>query len=221
MTDIPFFISSFQSMLETILIFLAFAFIHSITVTSWFKEFCRRVLGDTFMRVWYRFLYNQVSIVTTACAFYLITRIPDRTIWYGNVWVFWYFNAIRTGAIVFGAGAFQHLDGLEFLGIRQVWRYVSGRGVSGNLEGMTQNELITAGVYGVVRHPMYLAGIIFFTFNPHITVNGLTVTVLADLYFIWGALIEERRFLRMFGDQYREYMKKVPRLIPRIGWYEQ
>ncbi len=207
-------------MIETILIFLVFAFIHSITVTSWFKEFCCRVLGDTFMRVWYRFLYNTVSVVTTAYAFYLIARIPDRTVWNGNAWVFWYFTAIRIGAIVFGAGAFQHLDGLEFLGLRQIQRYFRRKEVAGNQEGMTQNELITAGVYGVVRHPMYLAGIIFFTFNPHITVNGLTVTVIADLYFIWGAFIEERRFLRIFGDQYREYMKKVPRLMPRLGWYE-
>jgi len=28
--------------------------------------------------------------------------------------------------------------------------------------------------------------------------------------------IEERRFLRIFGDRYREYMKRVPRMLPRI-----
>ncbi len=207
-------------MIEITIIFLAFAFVHSITVTLWFKDLCRRIFGESFMRVWYRFLYNLVSVVTAAVAFSLIARIPDRVIWHGNAWVFWYFTAVRAGALVFAAGAFQHIDGLEFLGIRQVWRYLSGKGVSGNLEGLTQKELITTGVYGVVRHPMYLGAILFFTFEPRISVNGLTVTVLADLYFIWGAFIEERRFLRMFGDQYREYMKKVPRLIPRLGWYE-
>lgn len=207
-------------MSEIILILLAFAFVHSITVTVWFKDLCQRIYGETFMRVCYRFLYNMVSVVTAAVAFSLIARIPDRVIWQGNAWVFWYFTAVRIGALVFAAGAFQHIDGLEFLGIRQAWRYLSGKGVSGNLEGLTQKELITTGVYGVVRHPMYLGAILFFTFEPRISVNGLTVTVLADLYFIWGAFIEERRFLRIFGDQYREYMKKVPRLIPKLGWYE-
>ncbi len=63
---------------------------------------------------------------------------------------------------------------------------------------------------------MYLAGLIIFTFNPIITVNGLTVTVLADLYFLFGVFIEERRFLTVFGDEYRRYMERVPRLMPRI-----
>jgi protein-S-isoprenylcysteine O-methyltransferase Ste14 len=61
-----------------------------------------------------------------------------------------------------------------------------------------------------------VAGLIIFTFSPRITVNGLTITVLADLYFIFGMFIEERRFLKIFGDQYREYMKKVPRMVPRM-----
>jgi protein-S-isoprenylcysteine O-methyltransferase Ste14 len=207
-------------MIEIILILLAFAFVHSITVTLWFKNLCRRIFGKTFMRAWYRFLYNLVSVVTAAVAFSLIARIPDRVIWNGNAWIFWYFTAVRIGALVFAAGAFQYIDGLEFLGIRQVWRYVSGRGISGNLEGLTQTELITSGVYGVVRHPMYLGAILFFTFEPRVSVNGLTVTVIADLYFIWGAFVEERRLLRIFGDQYREYMKRVPRLIPRLEWYK-
>jgi protein-S-isoprenylcysteine O-methyltransferase Ste14 len=41
--------------------------------------------------------------------------------------------------------------------------------------------------------------------------------VLADLYFIYGALVEQRRFLGRFGEEYREYMKKVPLLIPKPG----
>ena len=63
---------------------------------------------------------------------------------------------------------------------------------------------------------MYAAGIVVVTANPHVTANGLTFAVLADLYFMWGALIEERRFLKIFGDRYREYRKKVPRLMPRL-----
>ena len=50
--------------------------------------------------------------------------------------------------------------------------------------------------------------------NPVFTVNGLTITILADLYFLFGSFIEERRFIRTFGDQYREYRERVPRLVP-------
>jgi len=203
-------------MISIILIFLAFALIHSITVTMWFKDLCRRALGETFMRVWYRFLYSSVSAITAFAAIYLINQVPDRVLWQGPLWPRLIMHAIQIAGIVFGVQAFQYLDKWEFMGFRQVWRYLARNEVAGSLEGLTQKELVTTGVYGIVRHPLYVAGIIIFTFSPHITVNGLTITVMADLYFLFGMFIEERRFVKIFGDQYREYMKRVPRMVPRI-----
>jgi uncharacterized membrane protein len=203
-------------MIHILLIFLAFALIHSITVSHWFKDLCRRVLGETFMRVWYRFLYTGVSGITAAIALYLIARTPDRVIWDPPVWLRWLLHGVQLAGFLFGAQAFRYLDKWEFMGFRQVWRYVMKGEVAGNLEGLTDRELVTTGVYGIVRHPLYVAGIIIFTFSPVITVNGLTVTVLADLYFLFGMFIEERRFLRIFGDRYREYMKRVPRIFPTL-----
>lgn len=207
-------------MVQVILLFLIFAFIHSITVTRWFKHSCKRALGDAFMRVWYRALYNSVSFITAGIAWYLIHAIPNHILWTAPLWLLMVMHVIQIAGIVFGALAFEYLDGAEFMGFKQVWRYLTRREIAGNIEGLTQKELVTSGVYGIVRHPLYLAGIIFFTFNPHITVNSLTITVLADLYFIFGMFIEERRFLRIFGDQYREYMRHVPRLIPKL-WFRR
>ncbi len=203
-------------MIQIVLIFLVFAFIHSITVTLWFKQLCRRAFGDAFMRVWYRFLYNLVSVLTVAIAFRLIRHVPDTHLWAAPPAVRWTMQAVRVAAAMFGALSFRHLDGMEFLGLRQIWRYFTGSAVTGNLEGLTGGDLVTNGVYGIVRHPLYVAGILIMTVDPHITVNGLTVTVLADLYFLFGMFIEERRFVRMFGEPYRAYMQKVPRMIPTI-----
>jgi methanethiol S-methyltransferase len=203
-------------MIQVLLIFLIFALIHSVTVTQWFKHRCKKLLGDTFMRVWYRALYNAVSFVTLLIAIHFIAQVPDRRLWIAPFWVQWPLRLIQLAGLGFGTLAFEHLDGAEFMGFRQVWRYLSRRSVAGNIEGLTQKELVTGGAYGVVRHPLYAAGIVIVTFNPHITVNGLTITLLADLYFVFGMFIEERRFLTLFGDQYREYMKRVPRLVPRL-----
>ena len=203
-------------MMQVILIFLLFAFIHSITVSSWFKLVCINALGEIFMRAWYRFLYNIISIVTVLVAFYFISKVPDHEIWTAPLWLKWVMHGIQLAGLAFGALAFEHMDTREFMGFRQVWRYLTRRETAGNIEGLTQKELVRTGVYGIVRHPMYLAGLVIFTFSPIITVNGLTVTVLADLYFLFGVFIEERRFLRSFGDEYREYMRQVPRLIPKM-----
>jgi len=203
-------------MMLIILIFLLFAFIHSITVSGWFKLVCSNALGETFMRVWYRFLYNTISIVTVLVAIYLIAKVPDHEIWTAPLWLKWVMHGIQFAGLAFGALAFEHMDSREFMGFRQVWRYITRRETAGNIEGLTEKELVRTGVYAIVRHPMYLAGVVIFTFNPIITVNGLTVTVLADFYFLFGVFIEERRFLRSFGDEYREYMRQVPRLIPKM-----
>lgn len=203
-------------MMQVILIFLLFAFIHSLTVSSWFKLVCINALGEAWMRVWYRFLYNTISIVTVLAAIYLMAKGPDREIWIAPLWLKWAMHGTQFAGLAFGALAFEHMDTGEFMGFRQVWRYLTRRETAGNIEGFSSNELVRTGVYGIVRHPMYLAGLVIFTFNPIITVNGLTVTVLADLYFLYGVFIEERRFLRLFGDEYREYRRQVPRLMPKI-----
>jgi uncharacterized membrane protein len=202
-------------MTTIIITFVLFASIHSITVSLWFKGLCQTMLGETFMRVWYRFLYNVVSVVTGAAAFILIKNVPDEVIWTAPAGLRWTMHGIQIAGLIFGARAFQNMDTREFMGSRQVWRYLKRREIAGNIEGLTDRDLVTTGVYGIVRHPMYLAGIIIVTFSPVITVNGVTFTILADLYFLFGMLIEERRFLKIFGDQYREYMQKVPRMIPK------
>jgi protein-S-isoprenylcysteine O-methyltransferase Ste14 len=43
------------------------------------------------------------------------------------------------------------------------------------------------------------------------------VSLLVDAYFVFGALIEERRNIRRFGEEYRRYMKEVPLLMPSPG----
>ena len=64
--------------------------------------------------------------------------------------------------------------------------------IKGDAEGITQTRLVKTGVYSLVRHPLYLAGIIIFTFEPNITRNWLAVSILADIYFIFGAFMEEK-----------------------------
>ncbi len=203
-------------MLEIVLLFFAFALVHSITVAHWFKSLCIRAFGETFLRVWYRFLYTVISALTAAAAIVLIREVPDRVLWVAPLWFRWCMRIVQLTGLTFGMLAFERLNAWEFLGLRQVWRYIAKREVAGTIEGLTQRDLVTTGVYGIVRHPLYLAGIVLFTFSPDVTANGLTVTVLADLYFLFGMFIEERRFMRIFGEPYREYAKRVPMMVPRI-----
>jgi protein-S-isoprenylcysteine O-methyltransferase Ste14 len=88
----------------------------------------------------------------------------------------------------------------------------------------TDDPLITRGPYRIVRHPQFLSaiGITFFTiqlFNP----AGFSFSVYGNLGANWSlfalslwvlTLLEERELLAHFGEAYREYSQRVPRLIP-------
>lgn len=74
--------------------------------------------------------------------------------------------------------------------------------------------LIEGGIYGVVRHPMYLGAALMFLswtlFVPHWIVLLISCSNVAVVY--WFMLLGERRNIAKFGDPYARYMRTVPRL---------
>lgn len=77
--------------------------------------------------------------------------------------------------------------------------------------------LITSGCYAIVRHPLYLLGSIFLLLNPVITTRWIVLTLCSIIYFIFGALLEEHRMIKQYGNTYRSYQKEVPFLLPRLS----
>jgi protein-S-isoprenylcysteine O-methyltransferase Ste14 len=49
------------------------------------------------------------------------------------------------------------------------------------------------------------------------TRNLLALNVGLTLYLILGAIYEERKLVREFGEQYTRYQERVPMLIPGLG----
>lgn len=78
-------------------------------------------------------------------------------------------------------------------------------------------DFITTGCYAVVRHPLYLLGILFLIMNPVITTRWIVLSVISVAYFIFGALLEEHRMVKHFGNRYKNYQREVPFLFPRFN----
>jgi protein-S-isoprenylcysteine O-methyltransferase Ste14 len=74
--------------------------------------------------------------------------------------------------------------------------------------------LIDRGIYGIVRHPMYLGAMLLFLswifFLPH----GITVLLSSvNAAIVYGFILQgERANIERFGDAYRRYMDEVPRI---------
>ena len=79
--------------------------------------------------------------------------------------------------------------------------------------------LVDSGIYSVVRHPQYLAGLLITIALPLITWHWLVVVLgIASLgMYWWGAVVEEEKNLDKFGDAYRDYMRRVPRFNFLLG----
>jgi len=77
-------------------------------------------------------------------------------------------------------------------------------------------RLISDDVFAVVRHPMYFStlvvylGFIFLS----LSVISLIPWVIAFILYNKIAIFEEKELERIFGNEYFEYQKEVPRWIP-------
>ncbi len=78
--------------------------------------------------------------------------------------------------------------------------------------------LVTSGILGSIRHPIYsgtiLIAIGFWLFSPNLPT--LVSVICIFVYIPIGIIFEERKLIRQFGEAYAAYRTKVPALIPRI-----
>lgn len=74
--------------------------------------------------------------------------------------------------------------------------------------------LITHGPYRWVRHPLYLSALVLLWSYPDLTLDRLLLNLLFSVWVIAGTLLEERKLLATYGEDYRNYQSEVPMMIP-------
>lgn len=77
-------------------------------------------------------------------------------------------------------------------------------------------KIIDTGVYGWVRHPMYLGELLFLLGLAITTFSLLSVVVWAAFFVFLDrmATFEEKDLTRIMGQQYVDYRKRVRKWIP-------
>jgi len=94
-----------------------------------------------------------------------------------------------------------------------------GRLWSMTLELRGEHKLVTYGVYKSLRHPMYSAFWLWAVSQAFLLPNwvaGLAGLVGFGVLFFARVSREERMMVEKFGDEYRAYMARTRRIIPRI-----
>jgi protein-S-isoprenylcysteine O-methyltransferase Ste14 len=93
-----------------------------------------------------------------------------------------------------------------------------GSGITPTSATRTDHKLVTNGPYRWIRHPLYTFGSSMFVAFGMMADNWF-VALLGVLAFIGMAIRtpkEEANLIEKFGDEYREYMKRTGRFLPRL-----
>lgn len=188
---------------------IAHSVLASLTVKSWVRE---RV-GRWFLL--YRVAYVAFAGITVYALWLWLPRPAGVLYIVPPPWahIMRLVQALAIGGFLLTA---RQINSREFLGFAQIGRiHTAGETAVIHDE---EPERSTRGLYGVVRHPLYTTAVVAMAATPNMTVWWLLLTVWVTLYFVIGSVFEERRMVALFGDEYREYQRTVPRFIPLPGF---
>ncbi len=192
-----------------VMLFLLFGYSHSILASNKFKRKLAEQLGDKI--AFYRIFYN----ITSLLAFYLIYELspkPDVIIydliypWDIVIFIIQFFSLIGF------LWAASFVNAKEFFGIAQIQRYINGNYNPQELD--ERYVLKKIGAFKYSRHPIYFFSILFLGFRPTMDFFYLVFFFCLTVYFIIGSIYEEKKLVELFGDEYVQYQKETPRLVP-------
>lgn len=190
---------------------LIYALLHSLLAAAGIKARSQRILGNRLYHGFYRLTYNVVSAITFLPVTWVIVTSPSNELWRVAMPFAGALLAIQAFGLVLLLVAVLQADPMRFAGVSQAIAFLKGHPLP-----LPAEKLQTRGLYGVVRHPLYLFSLLVLWLVPVMTDTFFAFAAGATLYFLIGSRIEERRLTREFGSEYARYRERVPWLLPRI-----
>jgi protein-S-isoprenylcysteine O-methyltransferase Ste14 len=109
--------------------------------------------------------------------------------------------------------------GLAGFAVRMIAKRTLGRFFTVRVQLQDHHEVVDTGIYGAVRHPLYL-GFILEWLAPPLILGSPAGFLFTTLWIVIGVLHriphEEALLTEGLGDEYRAYMGRTKRLIPGV-----
>ncbi len=154
----------------------------------------------------YGSIFNTTSIITLAVSFILLD--------FWN-WLYFFNDPSLIQPVWLVIGSLLLVVGLVLA--MKASQVISVSTVA-DMRSERKPELVTSGLYGQIRHPLYLATILMLFALPMIYPFAKVLVYALSLigYTIIGAHLEERKLIDYYGQEYIEYKQKVGFLMPKF-----
>ena len=189
---------------------LAVLFVVLVAADQWTKFLAVERLTRVFERT------PTLSLSGRVRAFYTYQHLEPLATEPYYVWrPVWRMNYVENPGAAWGLGV-----GLGVLCVMGIyWLFSSiGTGITPTSATRKEHTLVTKGPYRWIRHPLYTVGSSLFVAFGMMADNWF-IAVLGVLAFIVMAIRipkEEANLIAKFGDEYREYMKRTGRFLPKL-----
>jgi protein-S-isoprenylcysteine O-methyltransferase Ste14 len=157
------------------------------------------------MKTWERFIYglnrwllSSIAAVLTVVQIILCILLPSQAGLHGLRYI---------GYVIWGIGA--------LFGIMPIFTLRRKGGVAKGESYMRTTVLVDSGIYAVVRHPQ--GGVAWVLMNLALILIGQTWLIvilgIASIVLVYlDALKADQYAIEKFGDDYKRYMERVPRI---------
>ena len=176
---------------------------HSGMARKGFKQKWTQIVPKAVERSTY-VLFTSLCLITL---FYfwqpmggLIWKVSNPVI----VAIFYGISALGWLTVLGSTFLINHFD---LFGLRQVWLCLRGK-------EYTSAKFVTPGPYKYVRHPLYLGFFLAFWATPTMTVAHLIFALVVTVYTLIAIQLEERDLIADHGEDYKNYRRRVPMIIP-------
>jgi protein-S-isoprenylcysteine O-methyltransferase Ste14 len=184
---------------------LVYGSVHSLLATSAAKARARQWFGPGADR-WYRLAYNTFGILTFLPILALTATFQGERLYViPTPWSYITLVGQLLALLALVIGLLQ--TGIwSFLGFEQML----------NPSHNEPAQMVAGGLYRWVRHPLYTAGLAFIWLTPIMTSSLLVLNIGLTIYLVVGAIYEERKLVREFGETYIDYQQRTPMIIPLV-----
>lgn len=162
-----------------------------------------------FMRLFVRALFSMILPVTIAVIIplFIISSFNNHLLT---------FNSILSGLMLI-LGILLLFLGVFFVAYTNKSFLKIGKGTLAPWD--PPKKLVVDGAYQHVRNPM-ISGVLMIVLGEALIFSSIELFILFILFFIinhiYFVYFEEPGLIKRFGDDYINYMKNVPRWIPRL-----